>query len=102
MKEISKIKDLVKNPLIFVVIHDENRKDNSFSHKVDKDTIIMNIGRYGDILGITRNNMRDFVMQHFIKYIGDFKSYEYNIIERIRSLASFNDFVNRFRKYTQL
>jgi len=34
-----------------------------------------------------------------LKYIGDFKNYEYNIKERIRSLAIFNDFVNRFRKY---
>jgi len=59
----------------------------------------MYIGRYADILEITRNNMRDFVMQHYLKYIGDFKKYEYNIIERIKSLASFNDFIKRFRKY---
>ena len=79
MKEIAKIKALVINPLIFVINHNENREKNSFSYKIEKDKIIINICHYDKILEITRNNIRDFVMQHYIKYIGDYKSYEYNI-----------------------
>ena len=61
-KEILIIKKIMKNPLIFVINHDENKKESSFNHKIDNDTIILNIGRYGEILEITRHNMRDFVM----------------------------------------
>jgi hypothetical protein len=50
-KQITKIRQAIKNPLIFLIIHDERKKDNNFTSIIDKDTVqITLLGRYNDLL----------------------------------------------------
>jgi hypothetical protein len=34
------------------------------------------ISRYSDLLGIDKANLRNTIVKHYLKYIGDFKAYE--------------------------
>jgi hypothetical protein len=86
MKQITKINKISKNPLVFLIIHDENRRDNSFSTSQDKNMIKIMLSRYTDLLDTPKQQLRKIIWQHFLKHIRDFKTYESDIPARLDSL----------------
>lgn len=50
MTQINKIHQSSKDPLIFLIIHDEGRKDSSFSTSQDGNIIKIMLSRYNDLL----------------------------------------------------
>jgi hypothetical protein len=57
------------------------------------------LSRYTDLLEMPKANMRNTILQHYLKYIGDFKAYESDIPARLNSLKEFSDFASGFRAY---
>jgi hypothetical protein len=51
------------------------------------------------LLGIDKANLRNTIVKHYLKYIGDFKAYESDIPARLNSLKEFSDFASGFRAY---
>ena len=76
----------IKDPLIFVVTHDTDRGDNTFATKKDRNIVEISFSSFSDLLDIHRKNLRKFILDHFFKYIGDYKSYEKDIAARLNSL----------------
>ena len=69
-----------------MIVHDESRRDNSFTTSQDGNIIKIMLSRYSDLLGIPKANMRNLIVQHYLKHIGDFKAYESSIPARLKSL----------------
>jgi hypothetical protein len=90
---------MTRNPLIFLIIHDESRRDNSFTTFQDGSIIKIMLSRYSDLLGIPKANLRNTIVKHFLAHIGDFKAYESDIPARMNSLKEFSDFASGFRAY---
>jgi hypothetical protein len=65
-----------KNPLIFLITHDADRRDNSFTAKLDGNIIEISFRRYSDLLDVQRENLRKYILSHYLHYVGDYKSYE--------------------------
>jgi hypothetical protein len=68
--QITKIHQKTKNPLIFLIIHDEGRRDNSFTSSQDGKIIKIMISRYSDLLDIPKAKLRNKIVQHFLEHIG--------------------------------
>ena len=51
------------------------------------------------MLEISKAKLRDTIVQHFLKHIGDFKAYESNIPARLNSLKEFSEFASGFRAF---
>jgi hypothetical protein len=49
-RQIKKIKEKANNPLIFVIIHDDGRRDNNIITKTIDDIVWISISRYRDLL----------------------------------------------------
>ena len=77
---------MTKNTLIFLIIHDENRRDNYFSTSQDKKIIKIRLSRYKNLLEETKGYLKKTILELFLKHIGDFKAYESNIPARLDSL----------------
>ena len=69
-----------------MIIHDEKRRDNSFSTSQDKNIIKIMLSRYTDLLDTPKQQLRKIIWQHFLKHIRDFKTYESDIPARLDSL----------------
>ena len=50
-RQIDKIYQSQENPLIFLIVHDEGKKDSSFSRSQDGNIVTIYISRYNDLLG---------------------------------------------------
>ena len=50
-RQIDKILQSQEHPLIFLIRHDEGRKDSSFSMSQDGNIVTIKISRYNDLLG---------------------------------------------------
>ena len=50
-RQIDKILQSQEHPLIFLIGHDEGRKDSSFSMSQDGNIVTIKISRYNDLLG---------------------------------------------------
>ena len=48
--QIKKIKEQVAKPLIFVIIHDDGRRDNNITSNTIEDIVWISISRYRDLL----------------------------------------------------
>ena len=99
LKQISKIRVAIENPLIFLIIHDENRKEDDFDSSLDGNIVQIRLGRYNNLHGIPRSNLRTLIIKNFLGYIGKFKVYQTDISSRLKSLEEFSDFVARFRDF---
>ena len=82
-----------------MIIHDESRKDNSFTATLDGNIVKIMISRYSDLLGIPKANLRNTIIKHYLRHIGDFKAYESDIPARLNSLKEFTEFASGFRAY---
>ena len=85
-KHVTKINKIKKNSLIFLIIHDEARKDNNFTASQDGKNVIIKLSSYNDLLGIPKANLRNLIIDHFRKHVGEFNAYESNIPARLNSL----------------
>jgi hypothetical protein len=54
------------NPLIFLIIHDEGRRDNSFSTSQDGNIVNIMLSRDRDLLGIPKAQLRNLILQLFL------------------------------------
>jgi hypothetical protein len=61
-KQINKINQSIKNPLIFLIIHDESRKDNDFTTSNYDNIVQISLGRYNDLLGVSRAKLRSLIV----------------------------------------
>ena len=82
-----------------MIIHDESRRDNTFTTSQDGNIVKIMLSRYADLLELPKANMRNTILQQYLKYIGDYKAYESNIPARLNSLKEFSDFASSFRAY---
>jgi exoribonuclease II len=82
-----------------LIIHDEGRRDNSLTISQDGNIVKILFSRYSDLLEISKAKLRDTIVQHFLKHVGDFKAYESNIPARLNSLKEFSEFASEFRAY---
>ena len=82
-----------------MIIHDDSRRDNSFTSSQDGNIVRIMLSRFSDLLDIPKANMRNAILQHYLQYIGDFKAYESNIPARLKSLQNFSDFASGFNDY---
>ena len=83
-----------------MIIYDESTSDDSFTTYQDGKIIKIMLSRYNNLLEIAKANMRNIILQHYLKRIGNFKEYEYNIPARLNSFDEFSDFASRFRAYS--
>jgi hypothetical protein len=90
---------MTKDPLIFLIINDESTTNNSFTAYQDGKIIKIMLSRYSDLLEIAKANLRNTIIQHYMKRIGNFKDYESDIPARLNSLKEFSDFASGFRAY---
>ena len=82
-----------------MIVHDDSRKDKSFTTSQDGNIIKIMLSRFSDLLDIPKANMRNIIVKHYLHYIGEFKAYESNIPARLRSLKEFSDFSSGFQAY---
>ena len=82
-----------------MIIHDEGRRDNSFTSSQDGKIVKIMISRYSDLLEIPKAKLRKTIVEHFLEHIGNFKEYEANIEARLNSLEEFSNFTRGFRSY---
>jgi hypothetical protein len=85
-KHITLIHQKTKNPLIFLIIHNEGRSDNNFTTEQDGNIVKIMVTRYTDLHGLPKENLRNTIVKHYLKHVGDFKGYEGNIPARLNSL----------------
>ena len=58
--------------MIFVIYHDEARKEGGFSVKEDPYGIVyITISKYSDMLGNYRENLKSYIVKKYLAYIGD-------------------------------
>jgi hypothetical protein len=82
-----------------LIIHDEGRRDNGLTISQDGNIVNILFSRYSDLLEISKAKLRDTIVQHFLKHVGDFKAYESNIPARLNSLKEFSVFSSGFSAY---
>jgi hypothetical protein len=82
-----------------LIIHDESRKEDDFTDSLDGNIVQINIGRYSDLLGISKAKLRALILENFLKHIGVYKGYEADFYARLKALQEFSDFAAAFRAY---
>ena len=98
-KHIADIHRKSKNPLIFLIIHNEGKSDNNFTTEQDGNIVKIMVTRYSDLHGLPKENLRKTIVRHYLKHLGDIKAYEANIPARLNSLKDYSDFARSFQSY---
>jgi len=62
-KQIKKIRQAIKDPLIFMIIHDERRKEYNFASKIETNFVQITLPcRYNELFEITLQNLRKLIL----------------------------------------
>ena len=73
-RQITKIRQKTKNPLIFLIIHDEERKDKNYNISPDQTIVKIMICRYSDLLANQKDILIEQIVQIFLNHIDQFKA----------------------------